>query len=218
MGTIWLNKTGNKNCILFFNGWGMDENAVNHLSTTNFDVCMFGDYCNNFKIKANLSGYDKIYVVAWSLGVWASAKLLSQTPLKITKAIALNGTQQPIDDNQGILPQVFTATLNGWSERNRNKFNMRMMGGRDKYMQFKKNLGKREIQNQKDELSYILKEVNYDKKAEMNFDCALIGSNDLIFTPDNQFNYWNSKTRIIKTNVPHYPFTIFTTWDEIIEL
>ena len=33
-----------KKIILFFNGWGMDENVVNHLNSEDYDVLMFYDY------------------------------------------------------------------------------------------------------------------------------------------------------------------------------
>lgn len=218
MNISWLNKRGNKNCILYFNGWAEDENAVNHLDAGDFDICMFNDYNPVSPIDEKFDDYSTIYLVAWSLGVWAAAKLLSQSQIKITKAIALNGTQQPIDINRGISPSVFKATLDTWNGKNRNKFNIRMLGGRKQYAQLINRISTREVENQKSELSNILKEVSSNKAAEIRFDCALIGSNDLIFTPANQFNYWNAKARIVETDVPHYPFAVFETWNEIIGL
>ena len=218
MNKRWLNKQGNKSCILYFNGWAEDENAVKHLDTGDFDICMFNDYNPVSPIDEKLNGYSTIYLVAWSLGVWASAKLLSPSQIKITKAIALNGTQQPIDINQGISPSVFKATLDAWNEKNRNKFNIRMLGGRKQYAQLVNRISTREVENQKSELSNILKEALSNKAVEIKFDCALIGNNDLIFTPANQFNYWNAKARIVGEDVPHYPFAIFETWNEIIGL
>ena len=40
----WLNKIGNQKVIVFFNGWGMDENIVRHLDYEDFDILMFCDY------------------------------------------------------------------------------------------------------------------------------------------------------------------------------
>lgn len=218
MNKRWLNKQGNKSCILYFNGWAEDENAVKHLDTGTFDICMFNDYNPVSPIDEKINEYSTIYLVAWSLGVWAAAKSLSQSQIKITKAIALNGTQQPIDISQGISPSVFKATLDTWNEKNRNKFNIRMMGGRKQYAQLINRISTREVENQKSELSNMLKEVSSNKAVEINFDCALIGSNDLIFTPANQLNHWNARARIVETDVTHYPFAIFETWNEIIGL
>ena len=41
----WLNKeVNNSKLILFFNGWGMDDNVVKHLDVEDYDVLMFYDY------------------------------------------------------------------------------------------------------------------------------------------------------------------------------
>ncbi|MBE9466795.1 MAG: DUF452 family protein [Bacteroidetes bacterium] len=214
----WLNKENNKNCILFFNGWGMDEKAVCHLDSENFDICMFNEYNSIFEIDENFDKYKNIYLIAWSLGVWASAKALYQSKIKIAKAIALNGTQQPIDINKGISPTVFNASLTGWNDKSRNKFNMRILGGREQYSLFNKNLSLRNVENQKDELTHILNEVSKNNTHEIKFDCALVGSKDLIFSSNNQLNYWNTKTRIVKAEIPHFPFSGFTSWNEILKL
>ena len=34
----WLNKKNNKKLIIFFNGWGMDDSAIVHLSPEDYDV------------------------------------------------------------------------------------------------------------------------------------------------------------------------------------
>ena len=218
MNKVWLNKQENKDCILFFNGWGMDENIVAHLDVGKFDICMFYDYNPISKIDEDFDKYNNIYLVAWSLGVWVSAKLLSQTKIKIAKAIAINGTQKPIDTDNGIYPKIFKVTLETWNERNRNKFNMRMFGGKSEYVKFNNLATIRDVENQKLELSYIFKEIFSGKVFEINFDCAILGSNDLIFTSKNQLNYWKEKTRIVEKDIPHYPFSIFENWRKIIDL
>ena len=46
----WLNNVKNKKLIIFFNGWGMDENVVKHLDCEDYDVLMFYSKTINFKI------------------------------------------------------------------------------------------------------------------------------------------------------------------------
>jgi len=214
----WLNKQGNKDCILFFNGWGMDEKAIRYLDSSNFDICMFNEYHELSSIDEDLSQYDAIYVVAWSLGVWVASHILSQSSLKIAKAIAINGTQQPIDDKLGISPSIFQLTLNTWDDKNRSKFYIRMFGGQRQYILLSDRISDDEPNKQKQELSHILQQVFLNEEVDFNFDCALIGTNDLIFTSVNQKNYWNAKTRIVEIEIPHYPFTLFESWDQIIKL
>lgn len=218
MNKTWLNKKGNNECILFFNGWGMDAKAVSHLDFDGFDVCMYHDYNSlSFEYEDYIE-HQKMYLVAWSLGVWISSEIISQSNIKIEKAIALNGTLQPIDETNGIAPAVYDATMENWDETNRLKFNMRMMGGRKQYEQLLDRASSRNADDQKSELMYIRKEVLTGKKPEINFDTAFIGSNDMIFLPANQKNYWNGRVAIVEKEVPHYPFGAFENWGQIIEL
>ena len=40
----WLNLKKNREVIIFFNGWGMDESVIKHLNYGSYDVLMFYDY------------------------------------------------------------------------------------------------------------------------------------------------------------------------------
>ena len=53
----WLNKQENKNLIVFFNGWGMDEKVVQHLKFCDFDVLTFYDY-RTFEIESFYNSGD----------------------------------------------------------------------------------------------------------------------------------------------------------------
>ncbi|MBX2844278.1 MAG: DUF452 family protein [Flammeovirgaceae bacterium] len=219
MNKIWLNKAGNKNCILFFNGWGMDENAIQHLEIGAFDLCMLNDY-NPLDIipEESFISYEKIYLVAWSMGVWAAARVLGNTSINVQKAIAINGTLLPIHNDQGIPKAIFDHTLENWNLRNREKFNMRIFGGRKQYTMLYESIPIREIENQMLELKHIRTLALDEEVVNFKFDCALIGKNDLIFSRDNQMNFWQKKTRIIEMEIPHFPFALFNHWKEIIEL
>ena len=44
MKAQWLNYQNNKNLIVFFNGWAMNNTSLNHLKTAYFDILMINDY------------------------------------------------------------------------------------------------------------------------------------------------------------------------------
>lgn len=217
MKTTWLQKTNNSSLILFFNGWGMDERAVSHLQTDDFDLCMLSDYNGISTINNVTDGYKKIYLVAWSMGVWAAGNAFSST-IKIEKSIALNGTQKPMDNLYGIPLSIFNHTLETWNESNRNKFNMRILGGRANLERLQSVLPNRSIENQQTELRFIKESIEKGKTQEIQFDTVLIGNQDLIFTAVNQRSYWQGKSKLIERELPHYPFFAFTNWQEIIDL
>jgi biotin synthesis protein BioG len=109
MNKIWLNKNSKKELILFFNGWGMDMNIVNHIKPLGFNVCMLNNYNNLESLDDNFNDYNKIYIVAWSLGVWAAEQIISKSTIKIEKSIAINGTSLPIDNEIIIGTQRFVV-------------------------------------------------------------------------------------------------------------
>lgn len=219
MQSNWINKTKNSKCILYFSGWAMDENAISHLEFEDFDVCMFNNYQALTAIDTKeFKQYAEIYVIAWSMGVWVGAKSLTNTKLKICKAIAINGTLNPIDAQNGIPPDIFEATIKGWDEKNRMRFNMRVLGGLAQYKTHNNKIGKQSLSTQLKELKYLQQEVINSEAQTFQYESALIGTNDHIFPTSNQLNHWTGKTRIIEKDLPHFPFLTFENWKQIIEL
>ncbi|MBN1462509.1 MAG: DUF452 family protein [Paludibacteraceae bacterium] len=217
MKISWLHKNNNTALIVFLNGWGMDEQAVNHLQAGDFDICMLNDFNGVSNIDNLTEGYKDIYLVAWSMGVWAAGNAFSPA-IKIKKAIAINGTQKPMDDNFGIPVAIFKHTLETWNETNRNKFNMRILGGRANFENLQSVLPIRSMENQQAELQYIKESIEKGETQEIQFDTVLIGNQDLIFSPVNQQNYWQDRSKMVLLDMPHYPFASFNSWKEIIEI
>jgi pimeloyl-[acyl-carrier protein] methyl ester esterase len=216
MNQLWINRQQNKKCILFFNGWGMDENAIRHLGYPGYDLCMVNDYRTIGPWMAPNLNYEEIDLVAWSLGVWAAEQALGTARINITRSIAINGTPHPVHDEMGIPGAIFTATLHEWSEKNRTKFNMRMMGGRQNYQQYNFLLSQRTVDHQKEELKAIFQQYKTGRAVSLRWDKAIIGTNDMIFTTQNQLNWWTGKTSIATSPIPHFPFARFDTWTDII--
>ena len=61
--------------ILFFNGWGMDENAVKHLKIPENHELKILSYPYNIK-DIDFEKYNEKYLVAWSFGVYYASKLV----------------------------------------------------------------------------------------------------------------------------------------------
>lgn len=119
MRIVWLNKKNRDRVIIFFNGWGMDENAVIRLSGI-YDLLMVYDYRHlenkNFPV---LEEYQEIFVVAWSMGVWAASNVIPELPFSPSRLIALNGTEHPVDDHWGIPCRIYQLTEKGMDEKGR---------------------------------------------------------------------------------------------------
>jgi pimeloyl-[acyl-carrier protein] methyl ester esterase len=216
MNRHWINKKQNHTCILFFNGWGMDEKAIAHLRVDGSDLCMFNNYRSIEPLRDDISSYQNIVLVAWSLGVWAAEQTICQSHIRIHKSIAINGTSRPIHNQYGIPRHIFEMTLQGWNETNRVKFNRRMMGGTQSLNDQERFLPHRSVEDQKDELQAIHSFQESKVPCSFQWDVALVGGSDLIFPALNQCNWWTGKTRIRETTYPHFPFAGMQHWDQLI--
>ncbi|MDW7693754.1 DUF452 family protein [Flammeovirgaceae bacterium SG7u.111] len=221
MDKRWLNKKGNKKCILFFNGWGMDENAIKPLGFEEVNLCHFNKYTELEELENWLDetidlAPTQLYLVAWSMGVWAAEQVLSNSKLTFEKKVAINGTGKPVSKEFGIPEPIFRGTLEGWDEANRTKFNLRMMGGRANYQAWSAQLPQRTPEEQKTELQAIYENSKEAKPNGFVWDKAIIGTKDLIFPSQNQHYFWEGKCEIEERNIPHFPFGEIKDWEELI--
>ncbi len=204
-------------CILFFNGWGMDHHAMQHLTTNRYDVYMCNDYSDVTIDFSILEKYTKIHIVAWSMGVWACMKVQSKLPHSIATSIAINGTEQPMHDTLGIATAIFKGTIDAWNDDARTKFTMRMCGSRSEWIGCKPYMSERKSEEQKHELQNIYNIITEDSQVfPFKWSAVVIGERDLIFTAENQKNYWQSHIKRFILPIPHFPFADITTWDEIL--
>ena len=218
--SYYLQKNKSKKLILFITGWGMDEKPTLYLDDGKFDIITLYDYPSlNHKIEDfNFEQYDEITLVAWSLGVLAANIYFGELPLNFERCIAINGTGLPVDDKFGIPRKVFDLTLNTWSEKAREKFNLRMCGGRSEFERFTENSSQRSIQDQRLELEWCYqKAITGNKYNSVKWNLSIIGMQDKIFPAENMITYWTNKgTEIKKINSAHYPFFQWNSWTEFI--
>ncbi len=208
----WLQKQNNNRLIVFFNGWGMDENIVSHLNCGDYDVVVFYDY-NSLETDADLSLYKEKYIVCWSMGVMVSC--LEETKRIREGAetyVAICGTPFPINNDYGIPEKIYNMTIKGFSELSSKKFVSRMFIDGN----IPKIVTERSLESQKSELIQLLK---YQAKDSIKFDKVVVAEKDIIIPTKNQLNYW-SKTDAYITYTPsgHCPFLLYNKWAELVEV
>jgi biotin synthesis protein BioG len=210
MKHLWINRRGNNELVVFFNGWGMDEKPFSHLKTDDLDVLMFYDY-RDLKLPELKLEYTRINLVAWSFGVWAYAA--SGLELPFSRIIAFGGTLRPICAEEGIDPAVFMSTVENWNEGGRSKFYRRICGGTAGFEQFSQ--PERAVEEQLEELKTI--GLAAMTGAEARFTRAMVGENDRIFAVNAQLNSW-SKRGVKTVLVPeaHYMFGKYHYWKELL--
>lgn len=203
----WLTKGQSKALIIFFNGFGMDAGCIARLQEENaqtkaYDCLHIHDYRNADLPLFDFSAYKRLYLVAWSMGVYMSNTL----NLPWTKKIAFCGTGSPIDAKKGIPPRIYRLTVQNFSEKAKTLFAEKTGFAAD---------SRRTAKSLQEELAAI---EQYDFCKDSRFSTAFIAEDDTIFPPANQNNYWTDyadTVHIIKSK--HYPFHLFSSWQEIID-
>ena len=216
---IYRKEKGNRILLLFFAGWGTTPEVADRLSLPEgWDYVAFWDYRDLTTPLPDLTGYDRVCLAAWSMGVWAADVLAPRLP-RIDAAVALGGTPMPMHDSYGIPIAHFEGTLRNLDEMNREKFDRRMAGGK-KLLAVYKALHARSTEDLKGELQGVfdqVREMSDFQKPRLPWTQAFVSERDLIVPPANQTSYWDEAgvPVTLLESAGHYPFLEFASWPEI---
>ena len=217
----WQVREERPRLLFFFNGWGMDERLLGMVEPPAgcdlLTVCDYSDLAGVDAVRAAVAHYPAADLVAWSMGVWAAAKVFAGTGARFGNAVAVNGTGRPIDDEYGIPASLFRATLDNFSEGARDSFFRRMCDGRDACREFLPHAPLRDVENQRRELFALAQDAAAGEQPPGPFTQALVGSRDRIIPPANQLRYWQGVIPCRTANLPHLPFSRRAGWCEILE-
>lgn len=221
MKSYWLIKKNNPKLLLFFSGWGMDQNPFLRIDSKVYDVLMFYDYSNfldfnNELIEDSIKKYKSIDLLGWSMGVWAAGYLLKEPDYNFENAVALNGTLFPIDDNYGIPNKIYQLTIDNFSETGRKLFNKRMCIQSEVFDEFENNKPQREIEELRQELIVLKDNILNYPLDNCIYNKVLISNNDKIIPTENQINFWNGKLDYRILEGPHYIFYRWNRWEDMI--
>lgn len=222
MNADWIVQEGREDLLLFFNGWGMDRRVADWIHSANpspnHDLVVLYDYRDlslPVWLPEAMARYRTIDLAAWSLGVWAAGFAGLD---RISRAVAINGTQFPIDALRGIPPEIFRGTLDSWSEANRRRFERRMFVGSDGDDRLGELRSQRTAADQQDELRAIAAAATEEAERpapSWRFTKAIIGERDLVFLPENQRMAWQGTAIEEVKGMPHFPFFHLTGWPEV---
>ena len=166
--------------IVFFNGWGMDNKAVDHLTIPkNYEVKIV-----NFPYDLDSSifkNYEDVIAIGWSFGSYYLCKYLNYNNIKLDKIISINGVPKTIGEF-GIPKRIFEATLKNLTPETLKEFYHNM--GVDSENLF----SNKNFQEIKAELQYF--KDNYSPEKNV-FTKVFIGKKDRIIPALRQEKYYN---------------------------
>lgn len=204
-------KNNQKHLLLFFAGWGMDENPFSQIRPIGYDQMICYDYRSLEFDVTLIQDYSNITLLAWSMGVWTASQTMKQYPnLSISRSIAVNGTLYPIHETKGIAPSIYEGTLQGLNEQTLQKFQRRMCGSATDYKSFQTVAPQRPVGELKEELVAIRSQYLSLDPSDFTWHKAIIGKNDRIFLPDNQSRAWENNVKSLElTEAAHYQPELF---------
>ena len=209
MKTYIRRREKNDQLVIFYGGWGTDENVFTPLCNDEFDFILFYNYsADEALVLPEMKTYEKITLIGWSLGVWAAEYLSPKTGIKPNLTIAVNGTPIPADNQYGIPLNVFEGTLNNITSENIEKFYLRMFGDKKNYLKNIDRIPHRTIKSLHDELRWLYNRIMEQKEPGFKWDYAVTSESDRVFPSKNLNGYWNKEinTKHITLPLPHYFF------------
>ena len=219
MKTYIRRREKNDQLIVFYGGWGADENLFVPLCNDEFDFILFSHYsADEALVLPEMKTYKKITLIGWSLGVWAAEYLSPKTGIKPDLTIAVNGTPVPADDNYGIPIKIIEGTLNNITEENIDKFYLRMFGDKKAYLENIGRIPNRTLKSLHDELRWLYNRMMEQNEPGFRWDYAVTSKVDRVYPSENLEGYWSKQagTRHLVLSLPHYFFHKWSTLNEFI--
>lgn len=209
MKQTFIKKEGHPRLMLFFAGWGSEENLFRHPVEEGYDYLLCFDYRTLDFDYTQIEGYTEIRLLAWSMGVWVASRVFTGHSFPWQMKLAVNGTPFPIDDRQGIPEMIFKGTLEHFSEDTLARFRRRMCGSSGQTEEFLSHAPTRTAEELREELAALAQVITTCAAPSFTWDKAIIGNRDKIFPPRNQHKAWQG-TEIMETEAEHYDTPLFS--------
>jgi pimeloyl-[acyl-carrier protein] methyl ester esterase len=219
MKTYIRRREKNTQLVILYGAWGTDENVFAPLCNDEFDFILFYNYsADEPLLLPEMKVYDKITMIAWSLGVWAAEYLMPKTGIIPDVTIAINGTPVPADNQYGIPLKIFEGTLNNITEQNIEKFYFRMFGDKKTYLRNIDRIPHRTLKSLHDELRWLYNRIMEQKEPGFRWNYAVSSEVDRVFPSENMESYWRCEqnTKHVIVPLPHYFFHKWSSFTDFI--
>ncbi len=204
MQETWLKQQGAPDVVIFVLGWAATPNAIHHFDIPNCDIYCVYDYREIEELQAeHFASYRRIYLFAWSFGVWVSEQIAQHLPLY--RAVALNGTPHPVDDRYGMRLRVVRRTMQGLAKVGMNPFNEKTYGTVRAIPDGP--YPDRSIEDKILELDILAERSQNAEESRIPWKAAYIADKDEIFPPQRMWDYWQMRDLGTAFESYHYPFS-----------
>lgn len=196
----YLHHKNNKDLIVFFSGFASEPCLFDYSFDNTADVLLVYDYANldfNFDY---LKDYEHVYVLAWSMGVAIASIIFENKHNLLTKAIAINGSDKPMQKGLGIDKRVFLLTLKTLSADSIQSFRDKMHSPN----YFNELNFTRDCNSLKNELNFLYQTFKDYSSDICIFDKAILGNCDQIFKVENLLANFKDRCQVQVLEIAHY--------------
>ncbi|ATG42795.1 putative protein in bacteria [Phaeobacter piscinae] len=201
----WLKQDQAAEAIVVFGGWAVGSDVFDHLTGPQ-DILFVSDYRSLDADLPDVSGYDRVTLLAWSFGVAAYGHWQEGRADAFDRKVAVNGTLAPVDAARGIPPGVMAKTAEGLSEASFAQFLRRTFNAPQPPRVI-------DIEARRAELHAV---AARGAAPAVAFDQVWIAGRDRIFPPANQHRAWEGAPLRELPTAAHAPFDHFDSWQALI--
>ncbi len=207
-GNLLKTGKGNSRCLLFMAGWAMGPKPFIGLLPDDSDCFLCYDYRRlDLPDLSRLDAYERIDLLAWSMGVWVAALTLADWRARFTSATALAGTLYPIDDRRGIPVPAYDKMEQSLTTEDLDSFHASMFDNATELASFTANRPTRSLASVREELTCLHQHVRASHSVPDIFTRRIVTSRDRIFPARNQTRAWGNG-RFLQKKLPHFPFGV----------
>ena len=216
MQTAWLHHNNHRECILFLAGWGMDPTPFQSLPAGDCDLYMVYDYRQLRPISLDcFAGYERLHLIAWSMGVWVAAHLLADQAASFASCTAIGGTLTPVDKQRGIPPEIYADMADNFNQETLESFYRNMFDSEEQLALFLANRPQRGLDELHTEMVAFRNWFHQYGEASDLFTQKIVTSRDRIFSGRNQLRAWGKDCSTVR-NWPHFPFSLLADWRDLL--
>jgi biotin synthesis protein BioG len=161
------------------------------------------------------AGYERLHLIAWSMGVWVAAHLLADQADSFASRTAIGGTLTPVDGQRGIPPENYVAMVDNFNAATLSSFYRNMFDSEEQLALFLANRPQRGVKELHDEMVAFRDWFSQYGPGRDIYTHKLITSRDRIFSGRNQIRAWGKGQGQVH-NWPHFPFSLLASWREIL--
>ena len=209
----YLKNNHSSHLIVFFSGWGCDENMFANLHDE-ADVLIVYDY-SDWQLDFDFTEYETIDIIAYSAGVFVASVCSDRIP-RTGKKIVVCGNPYLFDEDLGISGKnirVFRSlNLDNYLSFRREY----MVETDEEYERYNLMSSQRSFESCFAELDKLA-EMYALRKGDIkdDFSCALLADHDPIFIFAKQKDYYKNRFRVV-TDARHHVFFRFSSFAEIL--